>query len=274
MDFKDLYIISDMDGTLIGNDHTISQENISAINNFVAKGGTFSLATGRPGYGIARFIPDLDVNGYCIVSNGTVIYDSNKSEVLHCGYLNHNRLIPFLKNMLDKIDDVSIQVYASQGLHVALDTDAIDDYIIRENVPHVMMKLDDMHTIDWNKMLFHSKKYADLTCIEQMVKEEFGEEFELGFSSECYLEIIPLGYTKGDSVKRLRAMQEFDGKKFIALGDHHNDVAMLKEADFSICPTNARELPKSVCSLVADVSNDEHLLAWAIEKIASGEIDF
>ncbi|MFI3167542.1 MAG: HAD-IIB family hydrolase [Bacillota bacterium] len=273
-DFKNLYILTDMDGTLIGSDHAISQKNKDAIARFVAMGGTFSVATGRASYGIGKFIGDLSINGCCVVSNGAVLYDSKSDKVLHSGFLDNSVLMPFVGKVIDKIAGLSIQMYTNKGLHVASNTHAIDEYIVRENVAHVLMDLYDMGDLEWNKMLFHSNNPCELAQIEKWTHEEFGDTFETNYSSECYFEIIPKGYTKGDSLKRLREMPQFAGKKFIACGDHLNDVQMLEEADFSVCPTNARDGAKAVCDLIAEVSNDGSLIAWIIEKVESGEISF
>ncbi len=272
--FENLYILSDMDGTLIGDDHEISQKNKDAIDRFVSGGGTFAVATGRASEGIGEYIKDVNVNGICVVSNGSVLYNSNKKEILHSGKLDNKTLLPFIQKVIDIYPDLSLQMYTNGGLYVADNTDAIDEYIIREKVPHVVANMYDMADLEWNKMLFHSEVKSELVEIEKMAMEELSDKFELNYSSEFYFEVIPMGYTKGDSLNRLRKMEQFADKKFIACGDHLNDVRMLEEADFSICPTNAKDGAKAVCDLVADVSNAESLLAWIIESVESGKIDF
>ncbi len=274
INFKDLYIITDVDGTLLGEDHKVPQKNKDAIAKFVGGGGTFAIATGRASEGIGNVICDLQISGYCIVSNGSVIYDSNSDKKLHSGYLDNGLLLPFIDEVIGKISGLSLQMYTNKGLHVASNTHAIDEYIVREKVEHVLIDMYEMKDLEWNKMLFHSKDPSELAQIEGWAKERFGDIFEMNYSSACYFEIIPKGYTKGDSLNRLRDMKEFAGKKFLACGDHLNDLQMLKEADFSVCPTNAQEGAKSACDLVADVTNSDGLIAWVIEKIESGEIDF
>ncbi|MFI3164137.1 MAG: Cof-type HAD-IIB family hydrolase [Bacillota bacterium] len=271
--FKDVYIITDMDGTLINSSHKIDSENISAINYFVENGGTFSVATGRAREGIVNFVDTLNINGHCIVTNGAVIYDSNKDEICESGSLDTGILLPFIQRQIDKFPGLCLQMYTDKGLYVASNTKSIDEYIVREKVAHVLCDMFDMADLTWNKMLFHSAVKSELMEIERLAKEEFAGIFEVNYSSEFYFEIIPAGFTKGDSLNRLRKMDKYKGKKFIAMGDHQNDVRMLEEADFAICPTNAKAEAKAVCDLVADVSNDEFLLAWVIENLENGKIE-
>lgn len=270
--FKDVYIITDMDGTLINSSHKIDSENISAVNYFVENGGTFSVATGRAREGIVNFVDTLNINGHCIVTNGAVIYDSNKEEICESGSLDTGLLLPFIQRQIDKFPGLCLQMYTDKGLYIASNTKSIDEYIVREKVAHVLCDMFDMADLTWNKMLFHSAVKSELVEIERLAKEEFAGIFEVNYSSEFYFEIIPAGFTKGDSLNRLRKMDKYKNKKFIAMGDHQNDVRMLEEADFAICPTNAKAEAKAVCDLVADVSNDEFLLKWVIENLENGKI--
>ena len=45
--FSDYLLVSDMDATLLDDNHTISEENRQAIDYFIKNGGRFTVATGR-----------------------------------------------------------------------------------------------------------------------------------------------------------------------------------------------------------------------------------
>ncbi len=274
MDFKDIYILTDMDGTLIGSNHAVSQKNKDAINRFVEAGGTFGVATGRACLGIFGFIENVNINGYCVVSNGAVIYEPNQREIIHEGFLNREKLLPFMQKVVEEYPEICVQMYTCDSLYMASNASGEDEYIKREKMDHEVVDMYDCECVKWNKVLFHTDDKNIILEIEKMAEKELAGQFEMNFSSEFYFEILPSGYTKGDSLERIRNMQQFAGKKFLALGDHMNDVKMLEMADFSICPTNAKDGAKAVCTLKADVSNDEDLIAWAIEKLENGEIDF
>ena len=70
-----ILLASDMDGTLLDSRKRLSQANQSALENFVAAGGWFTVATGRMETSVKRYLPVLPLNAPAILYNGAVIYD-------------------------------------------------------------------------------------------------------------------------------------------------------------------------------------------------------
>ena len=48
--FEGILLCTDLDGTLLRNDKSISRENLDAINYFMSEGGYFTFITGRMPY--------------------------------------------------------------------------------------------------------------------------------------------------------------------------------------------------------------------------------
>ena len=75
--------MSDMDGTLLGDDRQVSQENREAVAYFTQNGGRFAVATGRSKAGMEYFFA-----GHCNqralrhLANGAVVYDFQKKEIV------------------------------------------------------------------------------------------------------------------------------------------------------------------------------------------------
>ncbi|MEF9968059.1 MAG: HAD hydrolase family protein, partial [Longicatena sp.] len=57
-----------------------------------------------------------------------------------------------------------------------------------------------------------------------------------------------------------------DIKDTMAIGDNHNDAAMLREAGLSVAVANAVEDIKNICDYVTNANNNEGGVAEAIEK--------
>ena len=82
MDFKNVIIMSDLDGTLLDDKKEISQRDMESINEFCDKGGMFTIATGR-GYSMARPVAQkLKLRIPAVIFNGSAVYDFDKDEFL------------------------------------------------------------------------------------------------------------------------------------------------------------------------------------------------
>ena len=73
--FDGYLLVSDLDGTLIGRDHSVSDENVMAIREFVAEGGRFLGATGRTELNVTPYTVGIPLSSPWILYNGAAIYD-------------------------------------------------------------------------------------------------------------------------------------------------------------------------------------------------------
>ena len=76
--FSDYLLVSDMDATLLDDNHTISEENRQAIDYFIKNGGRFTVATGRMVEAVRAYMPNLHINAPAVLHNGAKIYDYEK----------------------------------------------------------------------------------------------------------------------------------------------------------------------------------------------------
>ena len=78
--FSSILLTVDFDRTLTAPDSTIPQRNIDAIEDFMAKGGTFTVNTGRSIPMIAPYADGIPTNAPLLLYNGSAAYDWNKKE--------------------------------------------------------------------------------------------------------------------------------------------------------------------------------------------------
>ena len=84
---KRLYI-TDLDGTLLSPEGSISAKTAAILNSLTAEGICFTFATARSVYSAKPITSALDINVPCILMNGVSIYDLRAD-----GYL-ANQYIP------------------------------------------------------------------------------------------------------------------------------------------------------------------------------------
>ena len=74
MKMKKLYV-SDLDGTLLNTSGVVSEFSRNTINDLIAKGLNFSIATARTAATANGILAGLDIKEPVILMNGMAIYD-------------------------------------------------------------------------------------------------------------------------------------------------------------------------------------------------------
>ena len=87
---KCLYV-SDLDGTLLRSDETISEYTCNVINKLTENGGLFSYATARSYVTAKKVTKGLDAKIPLIVYNGAFVIDNVSEEILISNYF-HNEI--------------------------------------------------------------------------------------------------------------------------------------------------------------------------------------
>lgn len=261
-------IFSDFDGTLYRNDHTISQANKTAIEDYVNAGGKFIIATGRLYSAIKHHLSDLGLHGEVITTQGAEIYDIATGKQLYAQYLEIDEAMKALQ-YCEMNDLASPMVYVDNkcysqfcnewtkifakitGLDLIYTDCKLSEYILLNNfLPSKVLAM-----IDDNK-------------IDDFIKngqQKLGEKYDICKSQDFLVEILKSGVNKGTAVKRLCEQYDIGLHEIICLGDSENDIAMLKIAGLGVAVGNAYEHVKQVANYVCE-SNDDDGVAKTIER--------
>jgi len=80
VNFMKLFV-TDLDGTLLASDHTLSPYSLASLNSAMENGLPVCIATGRSYSDILEIIKDFKIRPYIISSNGASIYDNNGKKI-------------------------------------------------------------------------------------------------------------------------------------------------------------------------------------------------
>ena len=81
-DLSNIFLITDMDGTLLPENKILSDRDKSAIKQFRKDGGKFTIATGRTLQSAEKYIKELEIELPVILYNGSLIYDTHTDDVM------------------------------------------------------------------------------------------------------------------------------------------------------------------------------------------------
>ena len=259
-------IASDLDGTLINSQQTISKENIDAVSAFVKEGGLFAIATGRAEYTAMAFINQLEVNCPCILYNGAVSYDIKSKSYIRSILLNKIKVLDVLKTILGEYENLCMQIFTLGKTYIVSGNENIDPILLREGHPFELAAIDDILSEDWVKVLM-SETNETLNKVQQLIDSRIPTgTIHTVFSSATYLEVFAGGVSKGSMLESLVEITGIRREKAIAIGDYCNDIEMLIAAGLGVATANGHPQLKAAADITT-VSNDEHAISNLIRVV-------
>ncbi|MFV0432094.1 MAG: HAD family hydrolase [Alphaproteobacteria bacterium] len=224
-------IFTDMDGTLLEKDRTVSPLNRKLIAELAEQDIWVLPATGRSFKVSRSVLTDIDFP-YYICFNGCVVTD-NVGHMIFEDSLKAD----LVREIINFCTQHHIGITAYQGEDVFYNLDKPDTlaYLQRTNLKNIQ-KFDhpSYQASQCYKMLIPETEEV-IESIQQQIAEHFGSnQFNASYSGGGRLEIYSINSNKGCAVEWLCNYLNVDIQDTIAIGDAHNDIEMLKKAGYSI----------------------------------------
>lgn len=267
--FDNIVIVSDIDGTFLGTGGRLVERNLRAIEAFQREGGRFTFATGRVHFNIKRKLPEaFDLpNAPGILANGTCLYDFREKRVVEAIYVDPDAILGAMRMADRDFPDLGIRVTTTDGFI----TPAFEGVIARDLAAFrdctEVSPVAEWTGENWYKVVARGDDDR-LAALRARVEAEWPGAFFMVRSEPRFLEFQRAGCSKATLLGRLREYCTVDGTAptIYAVGDYENDYDMLLAADVAVCPTNALDMVKAICT-IQPATNDEGVIAALIDVI-------
>lgn len=267
--FDGMLICTDLDGTLLKNDKTISQENIEAIEYFKSEGGYFTFVTGRMPFFVSYVLDTIKPNAPFGCVNGAGLYDWHKGEYVWKAVM-PEYVIELVKHIDDNFSDVGIQVNTFYKTYFCRENQTMKNFRKITNLENIVCHYCEVQE-PIAKILFGSESEEEIQMIEKMLKSHpLANDFDFIRSEQTLYEILPKGIGKGMSIVNLCNHLNIDVGKTVAIGDYNNDISMFKAAGKGVAVSNACKETLDAADFIT-VSNEEHAIANVIFALESGK---
>lgn len=266
--FDGILFCTDLDGTLYRDDHTVSKENLDAIEYFKSEGGLFTFITGRvplTSHEVCRIIQPNAPFG-CV--NGGGIYDPQKQAFLWMTDLPAEAMA-LVEYIADQLPDVGVQVNTEHHIYFHTYDAAMQWFCEITGVSATMRRCGEV-TEPVLKVIFASMDENRLHTVAQLLNSHpLAEQFAFVRSEQTLYELLPKGVNKGLALEKMAQLLGVDMRRTIAVGDYENDVSMLKTAGVGYAVANARPAAKAAADRFT-VSNEEHAIAAIVDELDRG----
>ena len=262
-------IVTDMDGTVLGEDHRMTDGNKKALKEAEKNGVKVVFATGRFHDSAKEHIDFLENIMPIISSNGSIIKHPITNEVLYSNFIDKEVSIEIVE-ILEK-HNVKYQAYTDEIILQKYETEdemrMMKEFIEKtfSDNTEISFKKDLREDIrNSNVLKFNIMEIDRPDLIDKVrVDLELVKNIEVTSSWKDNLEVMSEGSHKGNAVEYLCELLDIDREHIIAFGDNYNDLSMIEFAGTGVAMGNAEDDVKKIANHITD-SNGNDGVAKAI----------
>lgn len=265
-------IALDLDGTLLNENKDLSEENLRALEECIARGIYIVPATGRTVYGIPEPVKNIPGVRYAITINGGKVVDMEENNIISSSLMTPEQTIEIME-MAEKYPVMYDAYVEGRGVSEARFMNHLDDYGLSEGVQKIIKSTRQIYP-NIIEEIRKGGRMVDKMCIfftDKKLREEIRQllnkrgDVLVSSSMGNNLEINGLGATKGGGLLNLAAHLGLSREETMAFGDGENDITMIKQAGLGVAMGNAAPFLKEIAGYIT-VSNEEDGVAAAIRK--------
>jgi hydroxymethylpyrimidine pyrophosphatase-like HAD family hydrolase len=257
-------VASDLDGTLLRPDETVSERTRDAIAAARRAGLTLVMVTGRPPRSLAPIAAHIGLGGIAICANGAVIWDLDAATMVDTSPLAAELAADLVHGLRRAIPGALFAVELERGFGReagwtdgtllpapdALEADAL------ELVTGPVVKL----------LLRHpTMPHAE---VARRARDTVGEAAVVTWAGTQVVEISAAGVTKARALQRLCERLGIRREEVVAVGDMENDLAMLAWAGHAVAVANAQQNVLDTADEIT-ASNLDDGVAQVLERLVA-----
>ncbi|MFB8017365.1 HAD family hydrolase [Streptomyces rubiginosohelvolus] len=257
-------VATDLDGTLLRPDDTVSARSRAALGLAAASGARHLIVTGRPVPGIRALLADLAYTGLVVCGQGTQLYDADTGRLLRSVALDREAA----DTALGKIEAEVGAVFA------AVDQDGVDGVTLIEagyRMPNPTLPAQRVGSRDdlWErpviKVLVRHPELGD-DALAAVARGAVGDLATVTMAGPGTVELAPRGVDKGTGLAAAAELLGIGAERTVAFGDMPNDLPMFAGSGLRVAVGNAHPELRAAADEVT-LSNAEDGVAVVLERL-------
>ncbi|MCB5088250.1 fructose-phosphate phosphohydrolase SppA [Streptococcus mutans] len=262
-------ILSDIDGTILDNNHQVDAHLRDTITELKKESIPFVLASARSPHGMFPIAQELNLGANPIACyNGALIVEGNKE---------HYQTL--IEHGLSKADVKKIvALIKKQFPHISINFYSGGDWIVEEIDQWVQIEANitkespDIRNFDTlltddsipiHKLLLIANAQAIQEFFTYLKRVNF-EDASFYLSKDNYLEVTSQSVSKENALLEIAKYYDISLSQTMAIGDNYNDIPMLKLAGLGMAMANAPQAVKNEAD-IETVSNNDNGVSKVIE---------
>lgn len=256
-------VATDLDGTLLREDHSVSGRTRDALAAATTAGAAHIVVTGRSVPWTRPILDDLGYRGIAVCGQGAQVYDAGAHRLLTSVTLDRQ---------LASVALAKIEAEAGP-LYLAASRDGLDGEVLVGPGYEVTGRLPakpltdaaDLWAAPLNKMYIQHPTLTDDELTEVATRTA-GGFVTVAMAGEGIVELLPLGLSKATGLSVAARRLGAKATDTIAFGDMPNDIPMFAWSAHGIAMANAHRELRAVADEVTS-SNEEEGIAVVLERL-------
>ncbi|WP_103532569.1 HAD family hydrolase [Streptomyces sp. SM11] len=259
-------VATDLDGTLLRPDDTVSARSRAALALAAAAGARHLIVTGRPVPGIRALLADLAYTGLAVCGQGTQLYEAGA---------NGGRLLRSVTLDREAADTALGKIEAEVGaVFAAVDQDGAEGATLieagyRMPNPTLPARRVDSRAALWErpviKVLVRHPELGD-DALAAAARGAVGDLATVTMAGPGTVELAPLGVDKGTGLALAGELLDVGAERTVAFGDMPNDLPMFAGSGHRVAMGNAHPELRAAADEVT-ASNAEDGVAVVLERL-------
>ncbi|GGW20828.1 HAD family hydrolase [Streptomyces capoamus] len=256
-------VATDLDGTLLRSDESVSQRTRDALAAATAAGAAHIVVTGRAVPWTRHILDDLGYDGLAVCGQGAQVYDAGAHRLLTSVTLDR------------QLAGVALaKIEAEVGpLHLAASRDGLDGevlvgpgYAVTGTLPATpLTDASDLWAAPLNKIYIQHPTLSD-DELADAARRTAGGFVTVAMAGAGIVELLPLGLSKATGLSLAARRLGLKAADTIAFGDMPNDIPMFAWASYGVAMAGAHEELKAVADEVTS-SPEEDGIAVVLERL-------
>ena len=277
----DTLYITDLDGTLLMPDATVSAESREILTPLLEAGLPLSCATARTSYSVMQILEGLPMQLPLILQNGSVLHDPRTNRIVYAAEIEQSAFL--------RLTDL-IASFGFNGFVFCVPADSLVCCYTELSTPHMQeyyrvrsgqfgkpfVKMESMREIAGMHPVFlslHAEKavldpfYEAVTQLDGVSVSYYRDVYE---PEIWYIEMSAPDASKYHGILRLKEMT--GAKEVVGFGDNFNDLPLFAACNRKIAVGNAADALKAQADLVIGC-NTENAVAQYLSGVYRTEGD-
>jgi Cof subfamily protein (haloacid dehalogenase superfamily) len=238
-------IISDLDGTLLNNEHQISAYTKTVFQQLHKEKYLIILATGRHHRDAIPLLENLGFPFYLVTSNGARIHSPSK-KLIYAFDIKSDAIKSILN--LDIGSDFTTVLFKEKVWQTNKENKKLNSFQTVMNYPFEIVDFKIVEDLSAIKLLFAHDDHYKLVELNQKIMNDHSKDFHSAFSLPFCLEFMDKSVDKRYAIAKILAIENHTFEESIAFGDGFNDEQMLAAAAKGLIMENAAETLKNKLS--------------------------